>query len=495
MTIPLRSRRRLLAIGAAVALTAGLGSATSTAAADEAYPGQEIFTEGHADVFFVTAEDDRAVLQVHDDRPGAPTSHGAPEDYVFHVKPSVAERTVNWFLAEIPGFADEGDTVYVLPQNNVPGTIFAGFGHALPSGSQVTYSVADVQGPGRFATWQAGDEGPSTFLNQAAGLPTSFTSQANHEHMAWGFSELGEYQLTVSVDVALPSGETLTSDPATYTFYVGEELPTDGGGGTAPGEPAELNIEGLAHHYHAGGIVRLNAVTDSELDHYHWFTRAPGATEWTVVPGATSGSYGFIALAEHDGLEVMARLYGDDHGVVAESAPVTIAVDDHGNAPVEGPGITATLGANEGTLVVSLDEEHREVELTDFALTSSADRYVATGDLGGIRVTDTRPANVGWNVSGRMRGFTTIDGERLGGDQLGWDPTVVEASTGQTVEAAAAVDSALSGGPGIGAWTTLATAPEGASVGTSVLGAGLTLEAPATLVPGTYRGVLILTAI
>lgn len=497
MTTLLNGRRRLLAAGATVALVAGLGSVSGTAAADEAYPDKNIFTEGHADVFFVTEDDGQAVLQIHDDRAEAPAPYGAPEDYVFHVKPSVAERTVNNFIASVPGFADVGDTIYTLPQNNVPGTIFAGWGHSLPTGSNVTYTLTGFEGPGRFATWQAGDEGPEVFLNQAAGLPTSFTSQANHEHKAWGFTELGEYQLTVEVDVTLPGGGTLESDSATYTFWVGEELPGGDDNGGGPALPTELTIEGLSHHYHAGGVVNLTAAPngDTDLDHYHWFTRAPGETEWTVVPGALSASYGFIATAAHDGTEVIARLYDDEHNPVADSAPVTILIDDHGNSPTEGPVITATLGDNEGTLIVSVDDAHREVELTDFTMNSSADRYVASGELGGIRVTDTRPQNAGWNVNGRVRGFTTVDGESLDGDHLGWAPQVLESSTGQSVQAGDAVDSTLSGGPGVGAWTTLAAAAEGASVGTSVLGAELTLEAPATLVPGTYRGLLILTAI
>lgn len=488
------------ALALAIALIASLFG-LSPASAAGLYDDRTVISSGHVDVFHTTIVDGEARLQVADDtQPGGDVLR-APEDVVFHVRPSVDARSANAFIVDgLPGFAEVGDTIYVLPQTNTPGRIFPGFGYdipAAPTTASITYELVALDGPGNFATWQAGDESAVAFFNST--VPgTSFTSQANHEHTAWGFTELGEHQLTVQVSVVLPGEpEPLVSAPATYTFFVGEELPGDDDGGTEPDPTVELSIDGVAAHYHAGGVATLTArqePTTSE-DHHHWFTRAPGDTEWTVVPDAFGPTYGFVVRAADDGTEVIARLYDADHAQIAESAPVTIVVDDHGDPPVEGPVLSSSLVTEAGSLVISVDEGHREVELTGLALNAAADRYVATGEVGGIRVTDTRTDDPGWVASGRVRAFATVDGDTLAGENLGWSPTVLESSAGQDVAAGDAVDPVLSGGPGVGAWRALASTAEGAGRGTAVLGADLRLEAPADLAPGTYQGLLILTVI
>ncbi|MGY6501137.1 MAG: choice-of-anchor M domain-containing protein [Acidimicrobiales bacterium] len=495
-------RRRLApaALAVAIALVASLFSA-SVASAAGPYDDKVVISQGHVDVFYTTIVDGQALLQVADDtQPGGYVLRPA-DDVVFHVRPSVDGRTANAFLAEIPGFTNVGDTIYALPQNNVSGRIFPGFGYGIPSApttASITYELLDVDGPGNFATWAAtGDDSPLVYLNST--LPgSSFTSMANHEHKAWGFTELGAYELTVQVSVLLPGeSEPLVSAPTTYTFHVGEELPGDG---TDPGGPPadiELTISGAAHHYHAGGVATLTANQDpaTDEDHYHWFTRAAGETEWSVVPDALGATYGFIVRTADDGSEVMVRLYDHDHAQIAESDPVTISVDDHGNSPVEGPVITTTLEADAGSLVISVDEGHHDVQLTNLELNAAADRYVATGEVTGIRVSDTRGDDPGWTASGRVRSFTTVDGDVLHGNNLGWAPKVLESSDGQSVSPGAAVDPLLSGGTGVGAWRPLASSEAGSGRGTAVLGADLQLEAPVTLAPGTYQGLLILTVI
>lgn len=469
----------------------------SLASATSAYNDKVVISEGHVDIFYTTLVGDQPVLQVSDDT-GPIEIERPASDVVFHVKPSVAQAAAPASLASgIPGFVNEGEPVYVLPQNNVPGTIFGGWGHGLPFAATITYEITSFQGPGNFATWLAGTFGDITPLLNSTLADTSFSSPSNHAHKNWGFTALGEYVVTVVATVE-PSGggAPLTAAPATYTFWVGEQLPP------ATGEPGpqpeiDLTISGVRHHYHAGGVATLTAVQDpvTDEDHYHWFTRAPGETDWTVVPDALGASYGFIVRTADDGTEVIVRLYDHDHAQIAESAPVTIVVDDHGNSPVEGPVITTALEDEAGSLVISVDEGHLDVQLTNLELNSSADRYVATGEVAGIRVSDTRSDDPGWVASGRVRSFTTIDGDVLHGNNLGWAPKVLEASAGQSVSAGEAVEPLLSGGTGIGAWRPLGSAEAGSGRGTAVLGADLRLEAPVTLAPGTYHGLLILTVI
>lgn len=164
---------------AASVLAMLVGAAVAAAPASAApYDDKVVIASGHVDLLYAAQDGGQAALQIHDDTV-SPAAYRAPEDVVFHVKPSVSERTANAYIASIPGFAQVGDTVYVLPQTNVAGTIFAGFGHNFPNGTSVEHSVTALEGPGNFATWQAGDEGPLVFWN-ASELPTSFSSFANH---------------------------------------------------------------------------------------------------------------------------------------------------------------------------------------------------------------------------------------------------------------------------------------------------------------------------
>ncbi|MBP2337253.1 surface-anchored protein [Saccharothrix coeruleofusca] len=475
------------------ALGLAVGSLTGTANAESAYADKQVVSEGHVDVFYVDVVDSAHTLVAH-----TAAGNVAPGDLVIQAKPSVASRTVSATVATLPGWKPQGQTYYLLPQTSQAGQVFGGFGYssAVAEGTSVTYELDSVRGPGAFALWQNGEDGPNVFLASADGGPKSFTSAADHEHANWGFTEQGEYQVTVRAAVTPPGGTPTRLQPVVYTFFVGEELPQEPT--PDPGTPAtQLTITGLASHYHAGGVAALTAVQTppTDEDHYHWLTRAAGETQWSFVPDAYTAKYGFVVRTSDDNREIKAVLYNRDHQLIAESAPVVIDVDDHGNDPVNGPTITATLSEQQGALVLSVAPENREVDLGALTLNPAADRYTAAGALKPITVTDTRAENPGWNASGRVRAFTTVDGQQLGGKYLGWTPTVLSASPNQTVAAGPQVASGFAAGNGLATWSQLGTAAAGAGRGTAQLGAELSLEAPADLAPGTYRALLILTAI
>ncbi|WP_308277300.1 choice-of-anchor M domain-containing protein [Streptomyces ginkgonis] len=83
----------------------------------------------------------------------------------------------------------------------------------------------------------------------------------------------------------------------------------------------------------------------TDLDHYHWYTRDNAADSWSVVPGL--GGAEFTGTADHDGRQIKAALFGDDHAVVAESEPVTVHIDDHGDGE-EPIGTVLTVTGAEG---------------------------------------------------------------------------------------------------------------------------------------------------
>ncbi len=487
MTSLLTRPRAAVAAGVGVALAASLLGASAAHAAGP-YDGLIVLDEGHADMFYLKKDASGAPqLLLHSDEYG---DH-APEDYLIHVRPSVHQRTAGASVASLLGISN-GSAYYLGPQTNLPGHLFLGFGYnttvadGWTSGSiDVTHTLSNFDGAGDLVLWQSGDEGPEAWISSVTG-DWDFTSPASHEHLAWGFTELGEYSFDVTSTFTEGGVEHVTGTQ-TYTFYVGEELPQD------PAGPVTVEVTGVAAHYHAGEIAVLTAaVTGSDEDHFHWFTRPNATADWIVVPGALSGTYGFAVTSEH---QVKAVLYDHDHEVIAESDPVQIAIDDHGNDPVIGPEIAVGYEEAEGALVVSVAAGSQRAELSDLVLNSAADRLVAEGAIDGITVTDTRSGQLGWTANGRVRGLVTVDGATLAGRYLGWTPELLSSGDGQNVTAGAHVNPGFIEGNGIQAWNALGSAAAGASMGTAVLGADIRIEAPTTTVDGDYTGVVLITVI
>ena len=118
----------------------------------------------------------------------------------------------------------------------------------------------------------------------------------------------------------------------------------------------------------------------------------------------------------------------------------------------------------------------------------------ATGALNPVTVSDTRNTFPGWSVSGQESDFTgsaSAAGSTISGNQLGWVPTDTSLGTGVTLGGTVAPAA-----PGLGttaAVLALAHAPNGS--GTSVLGANLTLDIPASATAGPYAGIMTITAV
>ena len=90
-----------------------------------------------------------------------------------------------------------------------------------------------------------------------------------------------------------------------------------------------VEIIGVADHYHTGDIVTLVAQLEeeTELDHWHWFTRASHDDEWEVV--SDQGTDHFEYKTSGHSFEVRAVLYDGGHSVYAESKPVSVVIDNH----------------------------------------------------------------------------------------------------------------------------------------------------------------------
>lgn len=483
-----RTPRRALA-AAAVVLCA-LAAVAPAASADDHDHDHVVLSQGHTDGIDVQAEGGQLVLKVHDDTV-SPSRTLDPDDVLFHVKPEAAFTVPAGLPPSYSFIGNAGDVIYLLPQvqTDNPDVVWLGWAtQRLAPGTvtgNLTLEMVSVTGPGDVFLWQTDTfGGPINKWGKRAGFPTSTPLAQNaHVHSNWAFTAVGEYTIEFQVTGTAPGGAALSTGPVAYSFHVGE-LPEPTG--------TTLTVEGADATYQAGDTVTLTAVQApvTGLDHYHWFVKPVGAPSYTIVPGEVGGTYSFTATAAHDGALVVAKLYDDDHAVVAESAPVTLDVDGP-SAPDASQIITALLDDADGALLLSVDPDDREVQLTQLTLNGVADAFTASGELRPVRVVDTRAGKPGWNASGQSSDFTGSAGGTIDAAGLGWAPQVSAQSPGQGVTAGPTV----APGSGLGTSRTLATAPAGAGRGTATLGAGLDLEAPTSTEAGTYTAVLTFTAI
>ncbi|RKN08327.1 choice-of-anchor M domain-containing protein [Streptomyces radicis] len=323
MTASIRPRWRPTVTGL-LAVTLAAGAFGTAHAADPL-----VLDHGHIDTFNVTVEDGELVLDLAEDVTGSHIRH-APEDVLLHVK---EDAWIDGIPEQYPG----SPTGYVLPLTQDQNLIWPGWNTGGVAGSghtDVAIEITEVNGPGPVYLYTLSGFGTVTSLLEDGGheLPGIIREETPaHTHAQWTFSEPGQYTLTARATATDPdTGRSLTSDVATYAFSVGDQE-------EPPPGPTSLAIEGLADHYHTGDAVELTAVPDVEtdLDHYHWYTRDSPSGEWEAAEGGEGDAY--TGTAEIDGQQIRAELLDADHAVVAESEPVTVHIDDHEG---EDPGAT-----------------------------------------------------------------------------------------------------------------------------------------------------------
>ncbi|MFJ6216866.1 choice-of-anchor M domain-containing protein [Streptomyces sp. NPDC092296] len=237
--------RRLAATGSIglLVVTGALGgAATATAgpvapAMSQAVPylhdvGDPVLSErtvidvGHVDAISprLVGTDFRSLLL--DDRDPLAPVWRTPESVILHVRPAAALD-----VADDPdGFAflgQPGDVLYVIPQTQDPGLIWAGwstqsFGPEDVRGD-LTLTLDRVDGPGQVVLWEWSPFGaPEPVIDGRAGLPASYPVPANtHQHANWAFTRPGVYRLTFTWSADLVDGGRV-SDSSVYTFAVGD---------------------------------------------------------------------------------------------------------------------------------------------------------------------------------------------------------------------------------------------------------------------------------
>ena len=182
------------------------------------------FTQEHVDLlaFIWNVQNNTLSLMASDDTHGG-TLYASNQCIV------IAPASTRFALPPGTPFGNEGDPLWILPQNPYPGAPYVGVSaERLPAGSfsdPLTIQLKRVEGPGHFLVWQATSFGSFDIkMDSRDGVDpndklTPFVG--GHEHYNWGFTTSGVYRVTFQ-GLGIRSGQTTnTLSPETpFTFHV-----------------------------------------------------------------------------------------------------------------------------------------------------------------------------------------------------------------------------------------------------------------------------------
>jgi surface-anchored protein len=216
-TIPARPRNGTRLVIALVATLAALITAAAPAGAAVTLTG------GHVDVMDVDYTSGDLTVQIGDQTTGTLVGRD-PADVVLQV-PAAAKIAV-------PGgspwsfLGAAGSTVWVLPQNNVSGLLWAGWntsgvGAGVFAGDRLTFELVSVTG-GAFSVYTTSLGNPSVkFHSRPEGPKTQLISTGAHTHANWAFNTAGTYTVTFRVTGTLAGTTTTeTSGDLSFTFNI-----------------------------------------------------------------------------------------------------------------------------------------------------------------------------------------------------------------------------------------------------------------------------------
>lgn len=455
---------RPVALAAGSALVAGFLLASPAQAADRDF----VLTHGHVDGFEITYDpaENELVTQIKDDtriydatpqfRDPTQVTLAYQDEQAIGTLPAATGSwsflgahggTEAWLASQSGG--DQGYVPWVGWSTERLLNTLSGSGITPASGQPVSIDL-DIDGPGDVFTFQNDSFGLpiNRFVDTTNADPDRIRVTENaHVHTNWIFTAEGDYSVDATPSLATVEHGTITGPTVSY----------------------------------------------------HWFTRTSASDDWSVVAGALTDTLQLTAEAALNGRQIIARLYDHDHNVIAESAPVTLHVNDHEPGPDPEPGtatqdIIATLPASAGALVISVDPDDRTVLMPDFELAADGASWHTSGGLRPVTVTDTRAGAPGWTASGQVSDFASTAGD-IAGSHLGWSPKVLSQADGQGVTAGSSVAPGFPTGDGLSVSQTLGGAASGTGTGTAQLGADLELRVPTTTAPGTYQATITFTAL
>ena len=175
---------------------------------------------GHADIG-IGFEDGNFDLHVHDEE--SDVEYAAADAMIF-----VGARSKVQAPAGL-GFtgANAGEPLWVLSgSSELPGQVFLGLatdelGEGVFAGDSIAITVDSFSGPGHFSVWNNSLGGPSEIIATSNGFAhdTLILPVGSHAHFNYGFTNPGEYQVTLRATGTLLAGGT-TSAASTFKFVV-----------------------------------------------------------------------------------------------------------------------------------------------------------------------------------------------------------------------------------------------------------------------------------
>lgn len=115
--------------------------------------------------------------------------------------------------------------------------------------------------------------------------------------------------------------DTVVNDDHTHDTEITDKQTLD--------SPSPIKINGRQGHYHTGDVVTLQANMEQEPPNatWLWYKKTATTDDWAMIAQANSNVLEYRTDGET--LEIKAVLQDDGTGVIAESAAVTVSIDDH----------------------------------------------------------------------------------------------------------------------------------------------------------------------
>ena len=272
---------------------------------------------------------------------------------------------------------------------------------------------------------------------------------------------------------------TISADGSTYTI-----------GNTGPPNSTTTTLTASPNPATAGQVVTLTAtVTDGGSTPTGSVQFSSGGTAiGAAVPLNSSGVATTTTTPAAAGTVSLSAAYsptGSFSGSTgALSLPVNAAAPNSGTIPL------AVTVPQSGAFTLTVD--------TTDTVTLAVSGSSATAATTPVVVSDTRNTFPGWSVSGQDSNWTgtgTAAGASISGNQLGWTPT---SSTSPLTQGVTLGPTVPPGSPGLGSTPAVLASVHtgiGNGVGTTTLGANLTLAIPSGQAAGPYTSGLNITAV
>uniref|UniRef100_UPI0037844847 choice-of-anchor M domain-containing protein n=1 Tax=Pseudolysinimonas sp. TaxID=2680009 RepID=UPI0037844847 len=296
-------------------------------AAPREMPLREVVLDnGHIDLFELTYDDGRLVLQVKDDSRLYDLDHAFwdPSQVTIAVDQAQSALALEEQL-EGYEFLPVGEEFYILDWVQQDGLPWPGWSTerlaaTLPAGVEIPRELGAVQlavevtGPGDVFIFQSDLTATDRWIDTTDGQPELILTQPDvHYHTTWVFTEPGDYELVVTPSATTTAVGTLTGPAESYHFHVGPR-PVAG-----PVDASEFgaSIGGVPAAVDDGTDVELALVLAEprpEIAGYQWYgpdgRKIPGATEATLSTTVDVWDMVTLALLDSRG-RILSEVYAN----------------------------------------------------------------------------------------------------------------------------------------------------------------------------------------